>query len=122
MGEVWDEPFSDISQIPTLLVSKVAKGQVKVVLSGDGGDELFCGYNRYLKGFELYKLSNNKFLKELNKKIDNNQFLLNFLNSKNLDRFEKLLSAIYSNNLEEYYKNIVEVLQKWKCGFKSKFF
>ncbi len=109
LGEVWDEPFSDISQIPTLLVSKVAKGQVKVVLSGDGGDELFCGYNRYLKGFELYKLSNNKFIKELYKKIDNNKFLLNFLNSKNKDRFEKLISAIYSNNLEEYYKNIVEV-------------
>jgi asparagine synthase (glutamine-hydrolysing) len=101
---IYDEPFSDSSQIPTFLVAQLASKQVKVALSGDAGDELFCGYNRYImsKKFwnivSLIPLSCRKILSSG----------LKILSSQNWQRISKVLpsSSQYHNFGDKIYKGV----------------
>lgn len=55
LPKIYDEPFGDASAIPTYLISRVARSQVRVALSGDGGDEQFCGYVRYWSTMSIHR-------------------------------------------------------------------
>lgn len=87
LPRVYDEPFSDSSQIPTLLISQLARKYVTVSLSGDGGDELFCGYNRYVLGYRLW--SKLRFLPPAIR--DGLASILNHAPGHALDRLQKYL-------------------------------
>lgn len=90
LHEIYDEPFADSSQIPTFLVSKIAKEKVTVALSGDGGDELFAGYNRYFWSKKIHQYP------WVLKKIASN--FINLVGNKNFDRAGNALNTFLSKN------------------------
>ena len=90
-SKFFDEPFADNSAIPTYFVAKLARNTVKVCLSGDGGDELFCGYNRsnstnsWSKKFNLIPRSLRKALATGIKSISQENLNSFFLSSEIID-------------------------------------
>ncbi|MFZ5986174.1 MAG: asparagine synthase (glutamine-hydrolyzing) [Bacillota bacterium] len=104
LTEYYDEPFADSSALPTLLVSNMAKQHVTVTLSGDAGDELFCGYTRYdffNKTQKLYKLPYliRKPLFELIGKVMNKELGVQRFTQKNLSSLYRETVNICSESL-----------------------
>jgi len=126
--EIYDEPFADSSQIPTILLSELTRKHVTVALSGDGGDELFGGYNRYrladmrlnrirkFPGFLKFPLQH--LIRAIPKQVWDtlykpfSSFLPNFLRMSNPGRsLHALAQLMRTSDEKEFYLNMISYFE-----------
>lgn len=116
ISDIYDEPFADSSQIPTVILSKLTKKKITVCLTGDGADELFYGYDRYNYALKIYNYLNlvpqflrKKIFLNKNEKLRFIRYLLHlalkFKGIRNIEgKIEKILNLMNFNDFSDVYK------------------
>ena len=111
LSEAYGEPFADSSQLPTMLVSKMTKQHVTVALSGDAGDEFYCGYNTYKDARTGLAVMNDKlpFLKGgirrgIGTIAGGLDSILSGANNGLADNIHKLHQVLSTETIEDYYR------------------
>lgn len=119
LSDAFSEPFADSSQLPYLFLCSKTSKFVKGVLTGDGGDELFGGYNRHLTGVQYYKLvKKHPFLRQI---LNSKYFKILFYRNNSLfnklltmilkiqypgDKIFRMINALNENNIYDFYQSL----------------